>query len=66
MWRLSVWLGAMLHHAEDAGLTLHAVMQFLTYGAIQEASRQGGAWLDEQTNAGVDPDGVLAWPWQLP
>ncbi|MCB0128331.1 MAG: hypothetical protein KDE58_38960, partial [Caldilineaceae bacterium] len=48
LWRLSVWLGAMLHHAEDAAVTLQALMQFLAMGSIFETRRVGGEWLNEQ------------------
>ncbi|HEY4244913.1 MAG TPA: serine/threonine-protein kinase [Kofleriaceae bacterium] len=33
---------------------------------IPEAAADFDAWLDEQTNAVMSADNVLAWPWQLP
>jgi hypothetical protein len=47
LWRVSVWLGAMLHHAEDAAVTLQALMQFLAMGLILETRRSGGELLNE-------------------
>jgi hypothetical protein len=47
MWRLSVWLGATLHHAEDAAVALQALMQFLTMGSVLPTRREGAEWLNE-------------------
>jgi hypothetical protein len=47
LWRVSVWLGAMLHHAEDAAVALQALMQFLGMGSIFGTRRAGGEWLNE-------------------
>lgn len=47
LWQVSVWLGALLHHAENAAIALQAMMQFLAHGAILETRRTGGEWLNE-------------------
>jgi hypothetical protein len=47
LWRVSVWLGAILHYAEDAAVALQALMQFLGMGSIFETRRFGGEWLNE-------------------
>jgi hypothetical protein len=47
LWRVSVWLGAMLHYTEDAAIAVQALMQFLGMGSIFETRRAGGEWLNE-------------------
>jgi len=67
------WTVPVLANARE-GLGLSPSGQFLfqaidTGIAVWRVPRIGHdfqAWLDDRTNATVDKDGVIAWPWQAP
>jgi hypothetical protein len=43
---------------------LQAAIGRLVIWTLPSAGPELGRWLDELTDASIDPGGVLVWPWQ--
>jgi hypothetical protein len=67
-WTLPILYSAqeLLQVAPNARKIMQGTDHALAIWRLPMVGPDFGAWLDNETNATIDTDGVLAWPWQTP
>jgi hypothetical protein len=62
------WLGGrgVLVSPSKRRVVQHANQSLVVWTLPLAPAQDFAQWLDEQTNATVDADGELLWPWQTP